>query len=170
MNENKLTTISIMVLVLLLSNSVCLADVEDIIDAQSEILKSDSERIKEEKSVVKISKNGVELGRQEFIQSCAICHGDNAKGNGPFSSELYKRPDDLTLIKMKNKGVFPFKKLYEIIDGRKSESIHGPRSMPIWGDRYTAESWLEVSTKHSETLARGKIFELLLYLESIQEN
>ena len=60
--------------------------------------------------------------------------------------------------------------MYKIIDGREDISMHGSRSMPIWGDRYNAESWLEVNTQYSETLARGKIFELLLYLESIQEN
>ena len=56
-----------------------------------------------------------------------------------------------------------------IIDGRELVKSHGPRLMPIWGDRYTEESWYEVSPEHANTLVRGKIFELLLFLNSIQE-
>lgn len=164
------TVISLMLFVLFVFSNICLADVEDILDAQAEVLKLDAQKAKDEKRALRISKNGIELGRQEFIHTCAICHGADAKGNGPFSSSLNKKPGDLTQAKMKNNGVFPFKRLYEIIDGRKNETMHGSRTMPIWGDRYTAESWLEVSTQYSETLARGKIFELLLYLESIQSN
>ena len=170
MYVTKLATISSILLVLMLFSNVCLADVEDIIDAQADILKSDEKKIKKHERILNLSKNGIELGHQEYIKTCAICHGDDAKGNGPFSVKLYKKPEDLTLMKMKNNGVFPFKKLYKIIDGRDSSSLHGSRTMPIWGDRYAAESWLEVSTEHSETLARGKIFELLMYLESIQRN
>jgi len=164
----KRTVISSMLF--LSSSNICPADVEDILDAQTEVLRSDAKKIKDEKGVLRASKNGIELGRQEFIDTCAICHGDDAKGDGLFSPQLNKKPKDLTRIKMKNNGVFPFMKLYKIIDGREIASMHGSRTMPIWGDRYTAESWFEVSTQHSETLARGKIFELLLYIESIQDN
>ncbi len=170
MYVSKLATISSILVVLILSSNICLADVEDILDAQADILKSEEEKKKEDKRALNLSKNGIELGRQEYKKTCAICHGDDAKGNGPFSVKLYKKPEDLTLMKMKNNGVFPFKRLYKIIDGRDSSSLHGSRTMPVWGDRYSAESWFEVSTHHSETLAIGKIFELLLYLESIQQN
>ncbi|MDW3095030.1 MAG: hypothetical protein R8G33_05075 [Gammaproteobacteria bacterium] len=167
---SKLITISSILFALSLFSLVSYADVEDIIDSQAEILKSDEQQRKHEKFSLKKSKNGVELGRQEFIDTCVICHGDDAKGKGLFSPHLANKPKDLTLIEMNNNGVFPFKRLYEIIDGRKDESMHGTRTMPIWGDKYSAESWLKVSTQHAETLARGKIFELLLYLESIQDN
>lgn len=170
MYTSKLIAILSIPFALLLLNVVCFADIEDIIDSQTQILKSDSEKIKAERKVLRKSKDGIELGRQEFIDTCVICHGDDAKGKGPFSPHLANKPKDLTQIRINNKGVFPFKKLYEVIDGRESENMHGSRTMPIWGDKYSAESWLKVSTQHAETLARGKIFELLLYLESIQDN
>lgn len=171
MNVYKLTTISSILVSLLIFNIVSYADVEGIIDAQADLLKTESEKIRDKKRASEKSKNGIEAGRQEFIRSCAICHGDEGKGNGPYSAKSYKKPKDLTMVKNNNYGVFPFKKLYEIIDGRDNASTHGSaRDMPIWGDRYTAESWIEISTKYSETLARGKILELLLYLESIQDS
>lgn len=170
MYTSKIISISSILLALSLANITCFADVEDIFAGQAEKLKSDDQKTKHERKALTDSKNGVELGHQEFIDTCAICHGDDAKGKGSFNPYLANKPKDLTLIQMHNKGVFPFKKLYEIIDGRKDASMHGSRTMPVWGDKYSAESWLKVSTQHAETLARGKIFELLLYLESIQDN
>jgi len=55
------------------------------------------------------------------------------------------------------------------IDGREMAKHHGTRLMPIWGDRYTSESWSEVSPEYAKTLVRGRIFELILYLYSIQD-
>ena len=169
MYTDKLISTSILLLALSIITFTCYADVEDIIASQGELLKSDSEKMKEERNTVKHSKNGVELGRQEFIDTCAMCHGEDGKGKGPFSLHLATKPKDLTQIRINNNGEFPFKKLYDIIDGRKITQTHGSRTMPIWGDHYSAESWFEVSTQYAETLARGRILELLLYLESIQD-
>ena len=146
----------------------CLADVEDIIGSQAELRKSEAEN--NNRNPAENSKNAALLGQQEFTNTCAICHGNSGKGDGPFSSRLAKKPKDLTQIRSNNNGMFPFKRLYEIIDGREGAGTHGSRTMPIWGDRYSAESWFKVSTEHAETLARGKILELLLYIESIQDN
>lgn len=170
MYKDKLISTLISLLALSVISFTCIADVEDVIASQAELLKSDAEKMKDERNTVKNSKNGVELGRQEFINTCAMCHGKDGKGNGPFSLHLATKPKDLTLIRINNNGEFPFKKLYDIIDGREITQTHGSRTMPIWGDHYSAESWLEVSTQYAETLARGRILELLLYLESIQDN
>ncbi len=139
------------------------ADVEDIIRAQKDIQTSQqNQSIEEELS-------GSRLGQKEFQSTCAMCHGDNGKGKGEFSHQLSKKPSDLTQLKKRNSGYFPAIEIYEIIDGRNQSSTHGTRTMPIWGNRYEAESWLDVTNKHSGTLARGKIFELILYLNTIQE-
>ncbi len=114
--------------------------------------------------------DAVSAGAQEFQQRCALCHGDNGRGNGPYAFALVYKPSDLTTLAKKNNGNFPFLETYMIIDGRELVKSHGPRLMPIWGDRYTQESWSEVSPDHANSLARGKIFELLLFLNSIQES
>ena len=113
--------------------------------------------------------DAVSAGAREFQQRCALCHGDNGRGNGPYAFALVFKPSDLTKLAKENNGDFPFLETYMIIDGRELVKSHGPRLMPIWGDRYTEESWYEVSPEHANTLVRGKIFELLLFLNSIQE-
>ena len=115
------------------------------------------------------SLDAIKAGGKEFQERCALCHGDNARGNGPYAFALVFKPSDLTTLSMENDGVFPFIKTYKVIDGREVVKAHGSRLMPIWGDRYRVESTLDVNAKNNATLVRGKIFELLLYLNSLQE-
>ena len=110
-----------------------------------------------------------ERGKVEFVDSCSLCHGEDAKGNGIFSSMLKVETPDLTQLSRNNGGVFPYREVYFIIDGRDTIKQHGPRHMPIWGDRFKSTTWFTVNQDYAETLVRGTIFELLLYLESIQQ-
>lgn len=111
----------------------------------------------------------VQKGEKEYIKSCSLCHGDDAKGNGPYSIALVDKPSDLTKLLLENNGIFPFLETYSVIDGRDMMKVHGTRLMPIWGDRYNDQSWSKVSPEYTDTLVRGRIFELLIYLYSIQE-
>lgn len=113
--------------------------------------------------------NAITKGQQEFIDSCFLCHGENAKGDGPFSSMLTISTADLTQLSKNNNGTFPYKDIFLTIDGTDQIKQHGPRRMPIWGDRFKSTTWFTVSQDYADTLVRGKIFELMLYLESIQE-
>ena len=109
-------------------------------------------------------------GKLEFSDNCSLCHGENAKGDGPFSKMLTIKTADLTKLSKNNKGTFPYRDVYLMVDGTDSIKQHGPRRMPIWGDRFKSTTWYTVSQEYADTLVRGKIFELMLYLESIQEN
>jgi mono/diheme cytochrome c family protein len=115
------------------------------------------------------STEAVNAGAKEFQQRCALCHGDNGKGDGPYAMALVFKPSNLTTLLADNDGVFPFLETYLIIDGREIVKSHGPRLMPIWGDRYNSEAWSEVDPEYGDTLVRGRILELLLFLYSIQE-
>jgi len=108
-------------------------------------------------------------GQKEFQQRCAVCHGEKGKGDGPYSFALVFKPADLTKLLIANEGHFPFIETFLIIDGRDMIKYHGTRLMPIWGDRYSQETWSSVSPEHASTLVRGRIFELLMYLYSIQQ-
>lgn len=108
-------------------------------------------------------------GQKEFQQRCAVCHGEKGKGDGPYSFALVFKPADLTKLLVENDGDFPFIETYLIIDGRDMIKYHGTRLMPIWGNRYSQETWSSVSSEYASTLVRGRIFELLMYLYSIQE-
>lgn len=109
-------------------------------------------------------------GKAQFTENCALCHGEDAKGDGVFAKLLTVDTPDLTLLKKQNDGVFPYKDVYLMIDGREEVLLHGPRYMPIWGDRFKTSTWTHVSEEHADTLVRGTIFELLMYLDSIQQN
>lgn len=122
-----------------------------------------------EQKILEGTKDAIAMGKKEFEQSCALCHGKSAKGNGLYVAVLAEKPADLTKLKIKNYGVFPYKKLYNIIDGREEIDSHGTRIMPIWGNSFKSDRWLDINPRYAETQVRGRIFELLLYLETIQE-
>jgi cytochrome c553 len=68
-----------------------------------------------------------EFGEKEYLNSCASCHGIGGKGDGPVADSLRKRPADLTKLAETNKGVFPFARIYEVVDGGYTTMVHGPR-------------------------------------------
>ena len=124
---------------------------------------------KDDEKIFKETKDAIAMGKKEFEQACSLCHGMDAKGKGLYTSVLKENPSDLTKLKIKNNNVFPFKKLYKIIDGREGIETHGTRVMPIWGNSLKSERWLDINPRYAETQVRGRIFEILLYLESIQD-
>ena len=107
----------------------------------------------------------VTSGFERFVDSCAFCHGVDAKGNGSAAAMLSKQPADLTLLSKRNDNIFPLEYVYNTIDGRAILDSHGSREMPIWGDLWKNS----VPSKHAESYVRARIFELILFLNAIQE-
>ena len=64
-----------------------------------------------------------DFGKNEFMASCASCHGVTAKGDGAMSGQLLKAPTDLTTMAKRNGGVFPVQYAWEILDGRASAAV-----------------------------------------------
>ena len=108
-------------------------------------------------------------GEKEYQARCALCHGDTGQGDGPYAYALVYKPSDLTKLFINNGESFPFLETYLLIDGRDMNKYHGTPVMPIWGDRYNEETWMNVSPEFSGTLVRGRIFELVLFIYSIQK-
>lgn len=115
----------------------------------------------------------VDLGKREYQNSCALCHGANGKGGGSINDLLKTAPTDLTTLSKKNNGVFPFDRIYAVIDGREMVKGHGDRDMPAWGNRYTMEStkaaeyYMDVPYD-MDMYARSRILALIDYLNRIQ--
>ena len=120
-----------------------------------------------------------DIGKIEYQSSCASCHGVDGKGNGPVADALKRKPADLTMIAKANNGVFPFGRIYEIIDGRLEEVIsHGARDMPVWGFRYSppptpgfsplAPYFLD-PLYDREPIIRSRILAVIDYVYRIQE-
>ena len=112
--------------------------------------------------------DAIVAGNTEYMRSCAVCHGESGRGDGVYASELKVKPANLTLLQKQNYGVFPTRAVYRAIDGSEDIKFHGPRTMPLWGDRFDHESVLFVDSRFTKTFVRGRIFELILYLEEIQ--
>jgi mono/diheme cytochrome c family protein len=123
------------------------------------------------------SAQDVDIGKTEYLSACASCHGTEGKGNGPVSKELKTHPADLTTLAKKNNGVFPFNRVYQVIDGRDAVSSHGTREMPIWGYRFTPPHYNLKSTDDavlsppasSEGIVHSRILAVIDYLNRMQE-
>lgn len=103
-------------------------------------------------------------GRSRYLENCAVCHGTDAQGNGPYATMLNKKPANLTLLARNNGGQFPFNTVYDSIDGRGPNGAHGTRDMPVWGS-----NWKGNSAPGAETEVRGRVLEMIIYLRSIQQ-
>jgi mono/diheme cytochrome c family protein len=102
-------------------------------------------------------------GKQLYNSYCALCHGSDGKGGGPFSPQLKIWPPDLTQLTKKNHGVFPEMHVEEAIDGEFGKPSHGSAEMPIWGPVFRS-----MAHGHRDS-AQIKFQSLVKYLESIQE-
>jgi mono/diheme cytochrome c family protein len=118
------------------------------------------------------AQTSVGLGRTDFKENCASCHGVSGKGDGPVHSFLVKPPSDLTTIARRNGGAFPQELMWEVIDGRWSGEVgpHGSREMPVWGNEFKARAMTQPGDlpRTAEWSARNRIVSLLKYLETIQ--
>jgi mono/diheme cytochrome c family protein len=114
------------------------------------------------------------FGEREYLGRCAMCHGVAGKGDGWMVEYLKKRPPSLAVIKKNNGGVFPFDRLYQIIDGRKEVQMHGPRDMPVWGGVYRVETDTTYDAYFGqyypdEARVRARILALIDYISRFQE-
>lgn len=110
-------------------------------------------------------------GAAEFGNSCASCHGSDARGAG-FLTRIFRgvNPGDLTQLAQTNGGEFPSDRVLAVIDGRADVAAHGDRKMPVWGERYWETAMSEYGPdEFNEQRARNRVIELVTYLETIQE-
>ncbi|MBT8414850.1 MAG: cytochrome c [Boseongicola sp.] len=122
-------------------------------------------------SVANAQSENFEPTPSEFINSCASCHGVDAKGAG-FLMRVFRGvdPGDLTQLAARNDGQFPFDQVFRVIDGRAEIAAHGDRKMPVWGDRYWEDAMSDFGPDEiNRQRARSRILELVYYLQSIQE-
>ena len=110
----------------------------------------------------------VDLGKREFDNNCAACHGRDGKGAGSITDLLKRSPPDLTTMTKRNGGIFPVARAYDVIEG--AGVGHGTRDMPIWGQDYSvkaAEYYMDVPYDR-EAYVRARILALVEYLSRLQ--
>ena len=100
-------------------------------------------------------------GVDTFKTYCAVCHGAQAKGNGPAATALKKAPADLTTIAKRNGGTFSTSDVEAVIMGAQVMASHGSRDMPIWGPVFQALA-------PDNSFMKLRVANLVDYLKSIQ--
>lgn len=115
-----------------------------------------------------------DMGQQEYMNSCAACHGASGMGDGPLAGHLNSTIPDLTTLQERSGGVFPVTAVYRIIDGTDTSGAHGTSDMPAWGQRYRAAGAAVANTDlfpmaEAETYARFRILAVIEYIASIQQ-
>lgn len=114
----------------------------------------------------------VDIGKVEYLNSCAGCHGLDGKGNELMAGQLSKSIPDLTAVQKNNTGIFPLSKLYSVIDGREAVALHGPREMPVWGNafgmRFAQSAGSAASAKGRESYTWHQILALIGHISTLQ--
>jgi mono/diheme cytochrome c family protein len=114
--------------------------------------------------------DAVEEGRLQFIDKCAVCHGQEGKGDGVLAPSLDQQPTDLTRLSESNGGTFPRTETFNKIWGRGDEiiSTHEMNEMPAF---YVAP--MLGNDKEFEDnagrLSPFQIGQIIRFLETIQE-
>ena len=120
---------------------------------------------------IALAREPIDIGKREYDAACAVCHGDKGRGDGPLKGELKSGVPDLTVLARNNNGVFPFDRVYQVIDGRVEVRTHGPRDMPVWGNslRWQSSIYLDdYPPSDTESSARSRILALTEYVYRLQ--
>lgn len=114
----------------------------------------------------------IDVGKAEYNAACASCHGLQGLGDGPAADQMKAKMPDITGLAKANNGVFPFDRVYQIIDGRQEIKSHGSREMPIWGAAFRRQSSIYFDTYPAvadpESAARSRILALTEYVYRLQ--
>lgn len=100
-------------------------------------------------------------GAGMFKDYCAVCHGKDAKGNGPAASELKQAPANLTTLAKRHGGKFPDAYVEEVLRNGAKAPAHGDAEMPVWGPLFR-------SLDSDPAIMYVRISSLVSYIKSLQ--
>jgi mono/diheme cytochrome c family protein len=101
-------------------------------------------------------------GKEMYDSYCAVCHGKDAKGNGPAASAMKTPPNDLTQLAKNNGGKYPAAHVAAVLRGQAITPSHGSQEMPIWGPLFSSIS------QGREAQVQQRITNLVNYVEGVQ--
>ncbi len=113
------------------------------------------------------------IGEREYQSRCAVCHGKTGTGDGPMAIYLAPKLPNLRALSSNNGGVFPFDRVYRVIDGREEVKAHGSKGMRVWGNEYNDEAVeyysFYLSLRDAKSYVRGRILALVTYVFDLQD-
>lgn len=77
-------------------------------------------------------------GHETFAAYCAVCHGADARGQGPAAPALKMPVPDLTTLSKRQGGFNAIQLEHTIMGTDKMPVAHGTLAMPIWGPIFTS--------------------------------
>ncbi len=113
------------------------------------------------------SQAALQDGKALYAELCAVCHGVDAKGNGPASPALAAPAPDLTQLALANGGDFPTAEVQKTIAGETRVVAHGTLEMPMWGKVFE-DARLDRKPGQRWGFARLRILALTEYIQSLQ--
>jgi mono/diheme cytochrome c family protein len=111
------------------------------------------------------SADEVSEGKASYLRICAACHGVKADGNGPAAPAFTTRASDLRFLSARYGNPLPQDQIARFIDGRADVIAHGPRDMPVWGDKV----WKYPEGQANQRQVAPRVAALIAYLQSIQK-
>ncbi|WP_298861193.1 cytochrome c [uncultured Sulfitobacter sp.] len=109
----------------------------------------------------------VEMGTNLYDQHCAVCHGAEARGDGPLAPALILQPPSLRELAKRHDG-FPTVRVVMRIDGSDPLVSHGS-PMPIYGPFFEEKDAILKSESGQPIMTSKPIADLVAYLKHIQE-
>jgi mono/diheme cytochrome c family protein len=101
-------------------------------------------------------------GKQMYESYCAVCHGKDAKGNGPAASAMKTAPTDLSQLAKNAGGKYPAAHVAAVIRGQASTPSHGSQDMPVWGPLFSSIS------QGRQAQVQQRVTNLVTYIEGVQ--
>lgn len=109
----------------------------------------------------------INVGAALYETHCAVCHGLEARGNGPLAPALLLQPPSLRDL-VKRHDMFPMERVVTRIDGRDPLVSHGS-PMPIYGPFFEGDDTALKTESGQPVLTSRPIADLVAYLKDIQE-
>jgi mono/diheme cytochrome c family protein len=103
-------------------------------------------------------------GTKLYQRYCAVCHGNDGKGNGPppSSSHFSAAPPDLTTLSQRHDGKFPDSYVADVLRSGVKLPDHGSSEMPVWGEAFKTTSGSD------DAQIRGRMRDITSYIKTLQ--
>jgi hypothetical protein len=104
-------------------------------------------------------------GERTYDRLCAECHGVAGAGSARTGSANIVVAPDLTTLAARRAGEIDWVEITERIEGSSIPAQHGTRTMPVWGERLSAEYG---RYRNADELVGATLDPVIVYLQSIQ--
>jgi mono/diheme cytochrome c family protein len=88
---------------------------------------------RQDKKAARLAGSDPVSGLQLYKSYCAVCHGNDLKGNGPISPEFKNSPSDLTTLAQRHEGKFPDAYVEDVLRNGVKTLPQQKTEMPTWG-------------------------------------